>query len=314
MRKITEKENGNIPELALKLGLTGEINLLQEFFSDWISSCDPEMREMMKWQLFSKPKYFRPITIFSCYKSITDAPLTEEVLKSAVALEMVHNISLIIDDILDRSRHRRGRLSLHCKFGSLPALMASGYLYAAANKIVVDDPYAVNLLAELMQRLGIAECVQWRLRRQPLGVEDWRMIASEDTGCMFEICAKLGTRDTSLAKYGLMLGILYHGCDDVADVRGTTSLGGGGKEDIRDGILTLPAAIAIRNPETALLFRSDDGESKKLLEERFRDALVESDAYLDKQARETAEEAMLQSSYPERLLELVNRTRALSTK
>ena len=41
--------------------------------------------------------------------------------------------------------------------------------------------------------------------------------------------------------------MLYHGCDDVADVRGTTALGGGSEKDIIDGILTLPAAIAIRD-------------------------------------------------------------------
>ena len=46
------------------------------------------------------------------------------------------------------------------------------------------------------------------------------------------------------SKYGLLLGMLYHGCDDVADVRGTTALGGGSEKDIVDGILTLPAAIA----------------------------------------------------------------------
>ena len=32
-----------------------------------------------------------------------------------------------------------------------------------------------------LKRLGVAECMQWRLRRQPLGVEDWRKIAGEDT-------------------------------------------------------------------------------------------------------------------------------------
>ena len=68
---------------------------------------------------------------------------------------------------------------------------------------------------------------------------------------MFEICARLGSRDDRLQRYGLLLGMLYHGCDDVADVRGTTALGGGSEKDIVDGILTLPAAIATRDPATA---------------------------------------------------------------
>ena len=97
----------------------------------------------------------------------------------------------------------------------------------------------VQLLSELVKRLGVAEVMQWRLRRQPLGVEDWRKIAGEDTGSMFEVCACLGTRSDQLRRFGALLGMLYHGCDDVGDVRGAVALGGGGKEDLRDGILTL---------------------------------------------------------------------------
>ena len=62
---------------------------------------------------------------------------------------------------------------------------------------------------------------------------------------MFEVCACLGARTDGLRRFGQLLGLLYHGCDDVADVRGVQTLGGGGEEDFRDGILTLRAALAI---------------------------------------------------------------------
>ncbi|HSK73619.1 MAG TPA: polyprenyl synthetase family protein [Pyrinomonadaceae bacterium] len=67
--------------------------------------------------------------------------MPEEIIRSAAALELVRNVSLIVDDILDRSRFRRGKLSLHCRFGSLPALMVAGYLYSAACKIVAEDDF-----------------------------------------------------------------------------------------------------------------------------------------------------------------------------
>ena len=76
-----------------------------------------------------------------------------------------------------------------------------------------------------------------------------------------------------LAKFGKLLGLLYHGCDDVADVRGTAALGGGSEKDIADGILTLPAALAIRDPETALLFERPD--AVEALTERLVGALDE---------------------------------------
>ena len=71
---------------------------------------------------------------------------------------------------------------------------------------------------------------------------------------MFEICAVLGARSQRLRQYGHLVGVLYHGCDDVGDQRGLDALGGGGEEDVRDGILTLPAALAIRDPEIRALF------------------------------------------------------------
>ncbi|MGH2627128.1 MAG: polyprenyl synthetase family protein, partial [Anaerolineales bacterium] len=221
-------------------------------------------------------------------------------------------VSLIIDDILDRSRFRRGVLTLHCRFGQLPALMAAGYVTAAAYELVSSDPFAVLRLSELFRRLAVAESLQWRLRRHPLGVEDWRHLAGEDTGTMFEACACLGTRDERLRDFGRLLGILYHACDDVGDVRGAVALGGGGKQDIRDGILTLPTAIAIRDPEAALAFRNPTSRGVVLLLQRMELALPEAELYLDRLAAEAEAEAMRAARRPEGLLRLVRNTRQLS--
>jgi geranylgeranyl pyrophosphate synthase len=267
---------------------------------------------MIQAQLSGRAKYFRPVTIFSCYRSVMNRTPSTEVLMSAAGLELLHNVSLIVDDILDRSRYRRGTLSLHCRFGFLPGLMTSGYIMAAALKLVASDGYAVSLLSELMQRLGAAECMQWRLRRHALGTEDWRMIAGEDTGSMFEICARLGTRDNRLQKFGKLLGMLYHGCDDVADVRGTTALGGGSAKDIEDAILTLPVAIAVRDPRTALLFRNANPRNRAALTEKLVEALPEAEIYLDQIAAEAENEALANSRYPERLISLIRDTRRLS--
>jgi geranylgeranyl pyrophosphate synthase len=174
--------------------------------------------------------------------------------EDGIRVAILHNVSLVIDDIVDNSETRRNRLTLHNKFGQLAALMTAGYIVADGFCLARDDLQAILLFSELLKRLAAAECMQWRLRRQPLGVEDWRKIAGEDTGSMFEVAACLGDRTERLRKFGGLLGLLYHGCDDVADVRGTTALGGGGYDDLRDGILTLPAALAIRDPEIARVF------------------------------------------------------------
>jgi geranylgeranyl pyrophosphate synthase len=298
-----------LPEL---LGLTADLDRLHELLQDWVETCNPEVREMVRRQLAGKAKYFRPVTVFACYYATSTRRLPRSILRAAAAVELIHNVSLIVDDILDRSRYRRGQLSLHCRFGFLPGLMTAGYMGFGAPMLVAEDAHSVRLLAELMQRLGAAECLQWRLRRQPLGLEDWRAIAGEDTGSMFEICAGLGCRDERLRPYGRLLGMLYHGCDDVADVRGTTALGGGSEKDIVDGILTLPAAVALNDPETAVLFRAAGPETFDEIARRLRAALPEAEEYLDGLAREAEREARVHAGHPERLLDLITHTRALS--
>lgn len=299
-------------ELPQRMGLAADLERLQTILTAWVEETDPEVRVMIREQLSGRAKYFRPVTIFACYRAIRDEPPKEPTVTAAAGLEILHNVSLIVDDILDRSRYRRGKLSLHCRFGFLPALMTSGYMTSAASRLVADDPYSVRLLAELIQRLGVAECLQWRLRRHALGTEDWRMIAGEDTGSMFEICARLATRDDRLRKFGRLLGILYHGCDDVADVRGTTALGGGSARDIEDAILTLPVAVAVRDPETALLFRNASPQNRAALTAKLVEALPDAENYLDEVAAEAEAEATKNAKHPERLLALIRDTRLLS--
>jgi geranylgeranyl pyrophosphate synthase len=242
-------------------------------------------------------------------------PVPHNVLRSAAVLEMIHNVSLIVDDVLDASTERRGKPTLHAKFGLLPALMASGYIVSDGYLMSAGDSLDIALFSDLLKRLAVAECMQWKLRREPLGVEDWRHIAAEDTGSMFETCACLATRDDSLREFGHLLGVLYHGCDDVADVKGLESLGGGGEEDLRDGILTLPASLAIRDAEIAALFCKSDPSQAELgrIGEAMRATLPEAEEYLDTLATEAKREAESRSRNPTPLLALVEHTSPASS-
>lgn len=301
-------------DIVSVLGLEKELERLKSKIDAWIDASNEEMHACLKWQFSGKPKYFRPVTVFSCFKALHGEAIGEDERTSALIIELVHNMTLIVDDILDNSPLRRGKSTLHCQFGLLPALMASGYIVSESYRIVSKEPQAIHLLSELIGRLGVAECLQWRVRRQPLGVEDWRQIASEDTGSMFEVCACLGGRGERLRRYGHFLGMLYHGCDDVADVRGVAALGGGGNDDLRDGILTLPAAIAIRDPQVSAMFCEEGEEVRSELADALRSALPEAERILDGIAAEARREAIENARDATGLITLIEHTRALSSR
>jgi geranylgeranyl pyrophosphate synthase len=298
-----------------RLGMETEIALLRERIAAWLATVDDELRESLEWALGGTPKHFRPLTVFACCRAVRDTPASAAV-DSAFAVELAHNMSLIVDDVLDESEERRGLPTVERKFGRLAALMTSGYLTADAFGTVAGDRFAVVHLSELLRRLAAAECLQWRLRRQPLGVEDWRRIAGEDTGSMFEICAVLGARSERLRRYGHLLGVLYHGCDDVGDQRGLDALGGGGDEDIRDGIVTLPAALAIREEQVRELFLRDDDDQERFaaLAAAYRAQLDDAEAVLEGIADTARAEANQFADDPEPLLALVGEVRQLSRR
>jgi geranylgeranyl pyrophosphate synthase len=300
--------------VILELGFAEPLTALRDAIEAWVAGCDPEMREALDWQFLGRSKYFRPLTLFACHEAVARRPPDPAAIRSALIIELIHNTSLVIDDILDRSPERRGKPTMHCRFGELRALMASGYIVAEAYRLAQNDAQAVRLISELLQRLGVAECLQWRLRQQPLGLEDWRRIASEDTGSMFEVAACFGDRSERLRRYGNLLGTVYHGCDDVGDVKGLEALGGGGQEDLRDGILTLPAAIAIRDPETRARFQRGGDDDLPHLAIAFRAALPAAERELDRIAEEARAEAERHAADPKPLVALVRQTRGLSAR
>jgi len=302
-------------EVVSTLDAEPEIALLRARLDTWLADADPELQEALGWALAGRPKHYRPLTVFCCRRAAGE-PVTDRTVELAFAVELLHNMTLVIDDVLDGSADRRGAATLQRRFGTLPALMAAGYLAADAFSTCAEDASAVTQLAELMRRLGSAECMQWRLRRQPLGVSDWQRIAGEDTGSMFELCAVLGAGSERLRRYGHLVGVLYHGCDDVGDLRGLEALGGGGEEDIRDGILTLPAALAIRDPEIRELFVRDDAGEPRLerLAAAYRDQLDHAEAVLDRIADAAREEARQFAAVPGPLLALVDQVRGLSSQ
>jgi geranylgeranyl pyrophosphate synthase len=299
-----------------KLGAAREIGMLRERVAEWLEQVDAELRAPLASAFAGTLKSFRPLTVFGAHRAVRAPSAATASVELAFAVELVHNMSLIVDDILDESELRRGMATIQRGFGRLPALMASGYLVADAFEALAEDPFALRHLSELLRRLASAECLQWRLRRKPLGTADWMRIAGEDTGSMFEVCAVLGARSQRLRRFGHLVGVLYHGCDDVADQRGLAALGGGGEDDIRDGILSLPAAIAIRDAGVRELFLIDDQDAGRLgaLADAYRAQLEAAEHVLDRIADESRAEATRAADDPAPLLALVDEVRCLSRR
>ncbi|UCD14012.1 MAG: polyprenyl synthetase family protein [Thermoplasmatales archaeon] len=224
---------------------------------------------------FGGGKRLRPcIAMLSCKSVFGDV---ESVLPFAAALELMHNFTLVHDDIMDKSDMRRSQQSVHIKFGEPTAILAGDFLFAKSFEAMHDLSVDLSMFKEL--DYSLIECVLDICRGQQLDVEfeQRKMVTEEEyinminkkTAVLFELAARGGAiigggnqdEITACAGYGLNLGLSFQIWDDYLDISSEEKiLGKDIGNDIRNGKKTLIAVYSLQNAS---------GENKKILDEIF---------------------------------------------
>lgn len=292
-------------------GLPEALAELQRFIDEWTETCDPEIREMVRYQLRERGLRVRPLVLFACNSAATGAE-SDRMLPAAAAVEFMHNYLVAVNDIIDRRRFRGEKLALHARYGRLPALMVGGFLAFAAGDLLVEDDYATILVTELGKTLAVNECEQWNARSAPFGTELWRSIVDASSGGAFAACTRLATRDESLVQFGRLLGTMYHGCNDMADLRLLLAGKTPTRRDLLDRVLTLPAAIATENPAVASLYATDSPNALDELAEQLVASLGQAESVLDQLAADAERVANASAPEPGPLIDLIWAVRILS--
>ena len=183
---------------------------------------------------------------------------------AASAVEMVHNFTLVHDDIMDNDEMRHGVPTVHKKFGMPIAILAGDVLFSKAFQIISESKLSPNANTHLISRLAKA-CVdvcEGQLldikmadeKRIPTAAEYITMIGKKtaalfDVSCaMGAICATNRPKDISnLSDFGRNLGIAFQITDDLIGVMGdpkVTKKPVG--NDLREGKKSLPILMAIK--------------------------------------------------------------------
>lgn len=204
---------------------------------------------ILKYQLAgaARTKGIRTAFMLACSEEIGHPLRYESLVTRGAVLQLFHEMTLMLDDLLDRSRYRRGQLAVHCKFGRIPALCAALWAKEVGAVLFRDVPEVLEALSTCAFELMDGETRQWflRLGPRPIALEDWIKIASGDTGALFRLAARLAGRTSQDAIEEIYL--LYHGLDDVHDILEVSALGGGGHADVRDKVPTLLSCFASGN-------------------------------------------------------------------
>jgi len=299
MRSVLDEWRPVVDEaIELVLPRTVDDAYLTEFFGEASYAYDPDAVQGALadpiWELLDRGgKRWRAVLFLLFVEAFGEDP--EEYLEYAVIPEVLHNGTIIVDDVEDGATHRRGGPALHHVYGTDVALNAGNAMYFLPLKIVTRDPG--DLPAEV--RLDAYDMLMYELNRTHLGQGmdiRWHNQKEIDTseaaylemcacktGCLGRIVARLAaivteTREyeAAAADYAEDMAVAFQIADDVLDVEHAREEGGdfgkGMGNDVREGKKTLMAIHAAEHadPEDVArleeLLWSDDVTDDEVLE------------------------------------------------
>jgi len=176
----------------------------------------------------------------------------------AGAVEFIHTATLIHDDMIDDSTLRRGRETVHARWGNEISVLLGDFLYIKALALALsnDSLQVIRLLCDVTLRMIEGELYQLSKNGDvDITEEEHFDIIRRKTAYLFGGCSEIGAilggappdRQTALRDYGFNLGVTFQLVDDLLDLTGTEATIGkpvGG--DLREGKMTLPLIHMLR--------------------------------------------------------------------
>ena len=223
-----------------------ELAQFETYFEQALQADTEPMGSIMRYVQETKGKRLRPILVLLSARLF--GPISEQTLRAATFVEMVHSATLVHDDVVDNSDMRRGRASVKTRFGDLSAVLAGDYLLAKA-MLLLSTSKDIDILnemlrttaamseGELMQgHVGLTyhgsscNATQQRLPQCDNSTARYLDIITRKTAMLMRSCCAGGAMSVNatpeqvqhIADFGLNFGILFQLRDDMLDGENTT--------------------------------------------------------------------------------------------
>ncbi len=235
---------------------------VEEALSNWISPDAPAgLGQAMRYAVLDGGKRLRPMLVLAAREAVgngvKDDALDVAALRAACAVELIHAYSLVHDDMpcMDNDVLRRGKPTVHVKFGEAQALLAGDALQALAFELLTpeDGSVALPVQALLCQALARAAGHQGMAGGQAIdlahvglamGEAALRDMHKRKTGAMLEVSVHMGALSAGadshtlvlLQRYAQAIGLAFQVVDDILDVTADSATLGktAGKDQAND--------------------------------------------------------------------------------
>tara|TARA_B100000029_G_scaffold191601_2_gene189480 strand:+ start:9779 stop:10759 length:981 start_codon:yes stop_codon:yes gene_type:complete len=232
----------------------------------------PLSKEILKHLLLRPGKRLRPSIVLLSALSVNNR-INKDIIFASAAVELLHNASIIHDDIVDEAKLRRGVKSANNIWGDHATVLAGDYLLAKSLFLInkSKNPAVMSSVTAAASELANGQILDIMLSKReiPFNEKIYFKMINLKTASLISSSSEIGAmlsganRSTvnSMRKYGVSLGISYQLIDDVLDFIGDSkNMGKKAMSDIKEGKVSLPMLICLKN-----LKKSESYKPKNIL-------------------------------------------------
>ena len=237
--------------------IKNDLNEIEKKLKLFTRSSNPIISEISSYLFQKAGKRVRPALLVLWSKHF-DYKGKEHILMAAL-VETIHTASLIHDDIIDKSDLRRGRETVHAKWGPNITVLLGDYLYIKALNLSLSSNYGkiIQILTDISSQMIEGELDEYYMSGN-LNVkeEEYLDILNKKTASLFSASCQIGgilgnasiEEENSLIEFGKNIGISFQIIDDLLDFTGDEkTLGKPILSDLNEGRITLPLIYTLNH-------------------------------------------------------------------
>jgi len=238
--------------------ISTEMEEFKRKFAEALKTENPLLSSVNEYILQGAGKQLRPILTILSAKLCGD--INDATFNGALAVELLHNASLIHDDVVDFTMERRGRKSVNARWTNKIAVLSGDYMLSSAlvNATKTQNLYILSAVARIGMELSDGELIQLtNTKKTNINEEDYFKVIRKKTALLFATCTEVGAisvnadliQQKHLKNFGEFLGICFQIKDDIFDYYHDIEIGKPTGNDLQDGKVTLPLIHALQTRE-----------------------------------------------------------------
>ena len=240
----------------IRQSLQPELTRLDELISSSLDSSNTLMNQVIGTYLRHKGKQLRPMLVMLTARLF--GGVNENVLTAAASVEILHNASLIHDDVVDDSSQRHGQETINAMWDNHVAVLVGDFFVSNALRLAARtaDLRVINTIADLGKLLSLGEMDQiYNARYHELNEEAYFKVISHKTASLFVSCVAMGGYCTgaddesieAMRRFAELFGLCFQIKDDIFDYFDSKAIGKPTGNDLREGKVTLPLLHALNS-------------------------------------------------------------------